>query len=190
MIVETMRLLGICVEVIARLPGPGREPAGRRGVGAAAAEELGVVGSLAVELFETSDGVKWSTSWRCAINSPPLDVATPAVRTAPARGAGLSAQYDRADAPLTVMANVLSAPHAPAISMDERLHHLFARMPDAKVPVRQVGTACRKIRHVEPARRREWFGCRVGSGGCPGKGDAAACYLSHGEWTDGWDAHA
>ncbi len=50
-------------------------------------------------------------------------------------------------APVTVMANVLGAPQLPAISLDERLHHLFARMPDARVhlygkeerPGRKVG---------------------------------------------------
>ena len=36
-------------------------------------------------------------------------------------------------APVTVMANVLGAPEVPRMSVDERLHHLFARMPDARV---------------------------------------------------------
>src|SRR3546814_8283928 len=36
-------------------------------------------------------------------------------------------------APVTVMANVLGAPEAPEMTMDERVHHLFARMPDAKI---------------------------------------------------------
>ncbi|OOK82437.1 putative n5-carboxyaminoimidazole ribonucleotide synthase [Mycobacterium kansasii] len=35
--------------------------------------------------------------------------------------------------PVTVMANVLGAAAPPAMSLDERLHHLFARMPEAKV---------------------------------------------------------
>ena len=34
------------------------------------AAELGVVGVLAVELFETVDGVLWSTSWRCGRTTP------------------------------------------------------------------------------------------------------------------------
>ena len=39
----------------------------------------------------------------------------------------------RAIAPVTVMANVLGAPETPAMAMDERLHHLFGRIPDAHV---------------------------------------------------------
>ena len=35
--------------------------------------------------------------------------------------------------PVTVMANVLGAAQPPAMTADERLHHLFARMPDARV---------------------------------------------------------
>ena len=31
------------------------------------------------------------------------------------------------------MANVLGAAQTPAMTLDERLHHLFARMPDARV---------------------------------------------------------
>ncbi len=47
------------------------------------------------------------------------------------------------------MANVLGAPEAPAMSMDERLHHLFARMPDAKVHLYGKGERKdRKIGHV------------------------------------------
>ena len=50
-------------------------------------------------------------------------------------------------APVTVMANVLGAAQPPAMTVDERLHHLFARMPDARVhlygkeerPGRKVG---------------------------------------------------
>ena len=64
-------------------------------------------------------------------------------------------------APVTVMANVLGAPHAPAMGMDERLHHLFARMPDAKVHLYgKAERPGRKIGHVnilggarDPGRR-------------------------------------
>ena len=34
------------------------------------AEELDVVGMLAVELFDTADGGCWSTSWRCGRTTP------------------------------------------------------------------------------------------------------------------------
>ena len=52
-------------------------------------------------------------------------------------------------APVTVMANILGAPEAPEMSMDERLHHLFARMPEAKVHLYGKGERQdRKIGHV------------------------------------------
>jgi 5-(carboxyamino)imidazole ribonucleotide synthase len=35
--------------------------------------------------------------------------------------------------PLAVMANVLGAPETPAMTMDERLHHLFGRIRHARV---------------------------------------------------------
>ena len=52
-------------------------------------------------------------------------------------------------APVTVMANILGAAKAPAMSMDERLHHLFARIPQAKVHLYGKGVRPgRKIGHV------------------------------------------
>ena len=51
--------------------------------------------------------------------------------------------------PVTVMANVLGAAEAPEMTLDERLHHLFARMPDAKVHLygKEVRPG-RKVGHV------------------------------------------
>ena len=57
-VVETVQRDGICVEVLA--PAPGLDPdvaAQAQRVALTAAGELGVVGLLAVELFETDDGV-------------------------------------------------------------------------------------------------------------------------------------
>jgi 5-(carboxyamino)imidazole ribonucleotide synthase len=89
------------------------------------------------------------------------------------------------------MANVLGAPRSPAMTVDERLHHLFARMPDAKVHLYGKGERPgRKIGHVNV----------LGAvGGSPDdheyvaavreRATRAAHWLSHGEWTDGWDEH-
>jgi 5-(carboxyamino)imidazole ribonucleotide synthase len=85
-------------------------------------------------------------------------------------------------APVTVMANVLGAPQAPTMAMDERLHHLFARIPDAKVhlygkeerPGRKIGHVNVVGEDVEKLRERA---------------RRAAHWLSHAEWTDGWDGH-
>jgi 5-(carboxyamino)imidazole ribonucleotide synthase len=89
------------------------------------------------------------------------------------------------------MANVLGAPAAPAMSMDERLHHLLGRMPDARVHLYgKAERPGRKVGHVN----------MLGSpGGDPDDADyvanlreraeRAAHWLSHAEWTDGWDGH-
>ena len=116
------------------------------------ADELGVVGLLAVELFETVDGGCSSTSWRCGRTTPgtgPWTARTSqfeqhlrAVLDYPLGDTGLVA-------PVTVMANVLGAPEKPDMEMDERLHHLFGRMPDAKVHLYgKEERPGRKIGHV------------------------------------------
>ena len=52
-------------------------------------------------------------------------------------------------APVTVMANVLGAAEKPDMGMDERLHHLFGRIPDAKVHLYgKQERPGRKIGHV------------------------------------------
>ena len=94
-------------------------------------------------------------------------------------------------APLTVMANVLSAPRPPAMAMDERLHHLLGRMPDAHVHLYgKAERAGRKIGHVNIV------GARDGSpddaqyvANVRERAARAAHWLSHAEWTDGWDGH-
>jgi 5-(carboxyamino)imidazole ribonucleotide synthase len=84
-----------------------------------------------------------------------------------------------------VMANVLGAAEPPAMSMDERLHHLFGRMPDTRVHLYGKGERPgRKIGHVnllgsdlgQVAELRE-------------RAALAAHWLAHGQWTDGWDPH-
>src|SRR6185437_1927174 len=56
-VVETVQRDGICVQVIAPAPDlPDDEAAAAQGLALRLADELGVVGVLAVELFETTDG--------------------------------------------------------------------------------------------------------------------------------------
>ena len=94
-------------------------------------------------------------------------------------------------APVTVMGNVLGAPEAPTMTMDERLHHLFARMPEAKVHLYgKSERPGRKIGHVNV------IGAADGSlddadyvAGVRERAMRAAHWLSHAEWTDGWDEH-
>jgi 5-(carboxyamino)imidazole ribonucleotide synthase len=195
-IVQTVQRDGICVEVIA--PAPDLDPAlgaAAEALGLRLAEELGVVGVLAVELFETTDGGLLvnelamrphnSGHWTMdGARTSQFEQHLRAVLDYPLGATG-------AIAPLAVMANVLGAPHAPAISMDERLHHLFARIPDAKVHLYgKSERPGRKIGHVNV------LGAADGSpsdeqyvADLRERASRAAHYLSHGEWTDGWDQH-
>jgi 5-(carboxyamino)imidazole ribonucleotide synthase len=189
-VVETVQRDGICVVVIAPAPALSDE------VGAAAqqlalqlAAELRVVGVLAVELFETVDG-------RLLVNELAMRPHNSGHWTMDGARTSQFEQHLRAvldyplgatDAtvPVTVMANVLGAAQTPTMTVDERLHHLFARMPDARVHLYGKGERSgRKIGHVnflgddvaELANLRE-------------RAELAAHWLSHGQWTDGWDPH-
>ncbi|MFI8976294.1 5-(carboxyamino)imidazole ribonucleotide synthase [Nocardia asteroides] len=186
-VVETVQRNGQCAVVIAPAPDLPEELAARAETMALElAAGLGVVGVMAVELFETHDGEvlvnelamrphnsgHWGMDGACtgqfeqhlrAVLDYPLGDTTPL-------------------APVTVMANILGAPEAPAMPMDERLHHLFARLPEAKVHLYGKGERPdRKIGHVnvlgdDVAEVRE-------------KAERAAHWMSHAVWTDGWDPH-
>lgn len=85
--------------------------------------------------------------------------------------------------PYTVMGNVIGAPSTPPMSMDERVHHLFARLPEAKVHLYgKEERPGRKIGHVNIVGT-DWESLRE-------RAERAAHWLSHAEWTDGWDPHA
>ena len=192
-VVETVQRDGICVEVIAPAPDlPGDVASAAQQLALRLAAELGVVGVLAVELFETADGALLvnelamrphnSGHWTMdGARTSQFEQHLRAVLDYPLGDT-------RAIAPVTVMANVLGAPHGsemPAMAMDERLHHLFARMPDARVHLYgKAERPGRKIGHInflgadltELDRLRERAGL-------------AAHWLSHGQWTDGWDPH-
>jgi 5-(carboxyamino)imidazole ribonucleotide synthase len=195
-VVETVQRNGICVEVLApapALPAELRSAAAQLALRLAA--ELGVVGVLAVELFETVEGTLLvnelamrphnSGHWTMdGARTSQFEQHLRAVLDYPLGDTGPTV-------PVTVMANVLGAPRSPAMTVDERLHHLFARMPDAKVHLYGKGERPgRKIGHVNV----------LGAvGGSPDdheyvaavreRATRAAHWLSHGEWTDGWDEH-
>ncbi|MEV5838550.1 5-(carboxyamino)imidazole ribonucleotide synthase [Nocardia sp. NPDC052112] len=186
-VVETVQRNGQCAVVIAPAPDLSEELAAQAETLALnLAGELGVVGAMAVELFETNDGAilinelamrphnsgHWGMDGACtgqfeqhlrAVLDYPLGDTSPL-------------------APVTVMANILGAAEAPAMSMDERLHHLFARLPQAKVHLYGKGERPdRKIGHVnvlgdDVAVVRE-------------QAERAAHWMSHAMWTDGWDPH-
>lgn len=196
-IVETVQRDGICVEVIAPAPGLDSELAGEaERLGLSLANELGVVGVLAVELFETKTGA-------LLVNELAMRPHNSGHWTMDGARTSQFEQHLRAVldyplgatepiAPVTVMANVLGAPQVPAMTMDERLHHLFARMPDAKVHLYgKSERPGRKIGHVNV------LGAQHGSpddeayvADVRERAVRAAHWLSHGEWTDGFDEHA
>ncbi|MGE2736446.1 5-(carboxyamino)imidazole ribonucleotide synthase [Mycolicibacterium vaccae] len=190
-VVETVQRDGICVTVIA--PAPSLSPdlgAAAQELALGVASSLGVVGVLAVELFETVDGT-------LVVNELAMRPHNSGHWTMDGARTSQFEQHLRAVldyplgdtsalAPYTVMGNVLGAPTTPAMSMDERVHHLFARMPDAKVHLYgKEERPGRKIGHVN----------LVGGGSetvesLRERAERAAHWLSHAVWTDGWDPHA
>ncbi|MFG1609922.1 5-(carboxyamino)imidazole ribonucleotide synthase [Actinoplanes sp. NPDC049265] len=151
-VVETVQRDGICVEVIAPAPGlPEERALEAQQLAIDLATALGVVGLLAVELFETDEGL--------VVNELAMRPHNSGHWTIEGARTSQFEQHLRAvldypmgettlTAPVVVMANVLGGP-AGGISIDERLHHLFAEDPGARVHLygKQVRPG-RKIGHV------------------------------------------
>jgi 5-(carboxyamino)imidazole ribonucleotide synthase len=151
-VVETVQRDGICVEVLAPAPGLS-EPLALRAQQLAIdlAHELGVVGLLAVELFETDTGIVVnelamrphnSGHWTIeGARTSQFEQHLRAVLDYPMGETSLTA-------PAVAMANVLGGQPG-GISLDERVHHLFAEDPGARIHLygKQVWPG-RKIGHV------------------------------------------
>jgi 5-(carboxyamino)imidazole ribonucleotide synthase len=188
-VVETVQRDGQCVEVLA--PAPELDPATAAAAQRLAlriAELLHVTGLLAVELFDT-DG----TADGLVVNELAMRPHNSGHWTIEGARTSQFEQHLRAvldyplgatepTAPAVVMANVLGAPAPVAMSVDERLHHLFARFPDVKVhlygkaerPARKVGHVTALGDDPDEVRARAVL---------------AAGWLSAGEWADGWSPH-
>ncbi|OBJ01822.1 5-(carboxyamino)imidazole ribonucleotide synthase [Mycobacterium alsense] len=191
-VVETVQADGICVQVIAPAPGlPDDIASAAQRLALRLAAELGVVGVLAVELFETADGA-------LLVNELAMRPHNSGHWTMDGARTSQFEQHLRAVldyplgstdalAPLTVMANVLGAPQTPAMTMDERLHHLLGRMPDARVHLYgKLERPGRKIGHINfVGTERD----ATNPAGLRERAERAAHWLSHGRWTDGWDPH-
>jgi 5-(carboxyamino)imidazole ribonucleotide synthase len=168
-VVETVQRDGICVEVLAPAPGLDGEVAERaERLALAVARELDVVGVLAVELFERTDGELLvnelamrphnSGHWTIeGARTSQFEQHLRAVLDYPLGATGLAA-------PAVAMANVLAGePGGPgAVSLDERVHHLAARWPAVKVHLYgKEPRPGRKVGHVTapgddlPALRRD-----------------------------------
>jgi 5-(carboxyamino)imidazole ribonucleotide synthase len=152
-VVETVQRDGICVQVLAPAPDLPTESAVRaQDLAIRLATALGVVGLLAVELFETAGGALLvnelamrphnSGHWTIeGARTSQFEQHLRAVLDYPLGDTGLTS-------PAVVMANVLGGePGGPPV--DERLHHLFAADPAVKVHLygKQVRPG-RKIGHV------------------------------------------
>ncbi|GIF98470.1 5-(carboxyamino)imidazole ribonucleotide synthase [Catellatospora citrea] len=151
-VVETVQQDGICVEVLAPAPDLAEDVAlGAQELAIRIANELGVVGLLAVELFETPDGLVVnelamrphnSGHWTIeGARTSQFEQHLRAVLDYPMGDTALAA-------PAVVMANVLGGPDG-GMSIDERLHHLMAAEPGVKVHLYGKQTRPgRKIGHV------------------------------------------
>jgi 5-(carboxyamino)imidazole ribonucleotide synthase len=151
-VVETVQRDGICVQVIAPAPELTESLAEQaQELALRLAGELGVTGVLAVELFETPDGLLVNELAMRPHNSAHWTIE-----------GSLTSQFEqhlravldyplgstRQVAPVVVMANLLGgADDVTPKGIDERVHHAMARWPDVKIhlygkkfrPGRKVG---------------------------------------------------
>jgi 5-(carboxyamino)imidazole ribonucleotide synthase len=150
-VVETVQQDGICVEVVAPAPGlPGELATQAQELALDLAQQLGVVGVLAVELFETPDGIVVnelamrphnSGHWTIeGARTSQFEQHLRAVLDYPLGATTLTA-------PHVVMANLLGGEGEP--ELDKRMHLLFGRDPALKVHLygKEVRPG-RKIGHV------------------------------------------
>ncbi|MEU6020446.1 5-(carboxyamino)imidazole ribonucleotide synthase [Micromonospora sp. NPDC048871] len=158
-VVETVQRDGICVEVLAPAPGLPEELAvAAQQLAIDLASALGVVGLLAVELFEVADDSAPAGS-RLLVNELAMRPHNSGHWTIEGARTSQFEQHLRAvldypmgdtslTAPVVVMANVLGGEPG-GMPVDERLHHLFAAEPGARVHLygKQVRPG-RKIGHV------------------------------------------
>ncbi len=151
-VVQTVQSGGICVLV--RAPAPDLDPDAAvqaQSLALKLAADLGVVGVLAVELFDTAGGLVVnelamrphnSGHWTIeGSRTSQFEQHLRAVLDYPLGATDLTA-------PAVVMANVLGWP-AGGPGIDERVHHLLARWPDVKVHLYgKTVRPGRKIGHV------------------------------------------
>lgn len=136
-VVQTVQRDGICVEVLAPAPGLDEEAAAAaQRLAIRIAAEIDVVGLLAVELFEAMDG-------SISVNELAMRPHNSGHWTIEGARTSQFEQHLRAvldyplgdtsmTAPAVAMVNVLGG-RSDGMSLDERLHHLFADDPGARV---------------------------------------------------------
>jgi 5-(carboxyamino)imidazole ribonucleotide synthase len=186
-VVQTVQRDGICVEVLAPAPCLDSEVAqAAQQLALQVADQLGVVGVLAVELFETPAGrllvnelaMRPHNSGHWTIDGAVTSQFEQHLRAVLDYPLGATA----ARAPACVMANVLGAGNPPTMGLDERMHHLMARYPHAKVhlyakperPGRKIGHVTVSGDELVPVREAAV---------------ASAAFLATGAWPDGYLVH-
>jgi 5-(carboxyamino)imidazole ribonucleotide synthase len=185
-VVETVQSGGINTEVLAPAPGLSDKLVHEaQDLALRIAAQLNVVGLLAVELFETDEGLLVNELAMRPHNSGhwTMDGSRTSQFEQHLR-AVLDYPLGETDplAPACVMANVLGASTAPEMGPDERLHHLFARYPGVRVhlygkeerPGRKLGHVTMLGERMEQLRDRALL---------------AAHWLSHAVWLDGYEIH-
>jgi 5-(carboxyamino)imidazole ribonucleotide synthase len=140
-VVQTVQRDGVCAEVLAPAPGLSDELAtAAQELAVRIADRLGVVGMLAVELFQTPDGVlvnelamRPHNSGHWTIEGARTSQFEQHLRAVLDYPLGSTAMT----APVAVMANVLGGAAAAddwsGPPLDERVHHLMAHWPDVKL---------------------------------------------------------
>ncbi|MGJ7908836.1 5-(carboxyamino)imidazole ribonucleotide synthase [Actinopolyspora sp. H202] len=185
-VVETVQSGGICVRVLAPAPDASEELTQRaQDIALRIADELGMVGVLAVEMFETADGLVINELAMRPHNSGHFSID--GSRTSQFEQ-HLRAVLDyplgttELTAPAVAMGNILAAPTEPRMSVDERVHHLFARFPGAKLHLYgKTERPGRKVGHVN------MLGERMDE--VSERARLAAHWLAHAEWPDGYSIH-
>jgi 5-(carboxyamino)imidazole ribonucleotide synthase len=164
-VVETVQADGICVEVIAPAPELADDLADEaQQIALRLAQELGVVGVLAVEMFEVAAADArpiGAYSGRLLVNELAMRPHNSAHWTIEGSRTSQFEQHLRAvldyplgtttpTAPVIVMANVLGGPDdVVPKGIDERVHHCMAAWPDVKIHLYGKGfRPGRKVGHV------------------------------------------
>jgi 5-(carboxyamino)imidazole ribonucleotide synthase len=140
-VVETVQRNGVCAEVLAPAPDlPDELATAAQELAVRIADRLGVVGMLAVELFQTADGVlvnelamRPHNSGHWTIEGARTSQFEQHLRAVLDYPLGSTAMT----APVVVMANVLGGAAAAGDwagpPLDERVHHFMAHWPDVKL---------------------------------------------------------
>ncbi len=187
-VVETVQRDGICVEVLAPAPDLDDETAEQaQALALRIAQELDVTGVLAVELFQTPDGLvvnelamRPHNSAHWTIEGSLTSQFEQHLRAVLDYPLGATDQV----APVVVMANLLGGPDdVVPKGIDERVHHCFAHWPEVKIhlygkqfrPGRKVGHVTALGDDLETVRRRAQEAAQYLM-----LGDAAGTVSSHG----------